>query len=243
LIAYCVLLYRIVKRWDPVIIPMLKEKKIKVLKEYSKALIFAIIVALFIRAFFLQTVKIPSSSMEKTLLAGDFLFVNKIGYGIRIPFTDVRFPKFRDPEPGDIMVFKNPEDQSVYFIKRCIATAGQTVEIRDKVLFIDGRQYDNPPKAQFMYNLMPNGVPDPDIFPRGSNFNRDNYGPYTVPDDHLFMMGDNRDNSLDSRYWGPLPVKNIIGSAMIIYWSCDENTSGKNMLKKIRWSRIGDIIR
>ena len=156
--------------------------------------------------------------MEKTLLVGDFLFINKMIYGAELApgfhghdLFDVRFPAIRKPRPGDIIVFRYPLDLAVDYIKRCVSVEGQTVEIRDKVLYVDGKPQVEP---YAMHG-------DPRILPRDGNNPRDNFGPITVPKDHVFMMGDNRDNSFDSRFWGPLPLKLVKGKAMFLYLSWD----------------------
>ncbi len=219
----------------------MKTKK-NLLREYLESIGIAIIAALIIRALFIQAFRIPTGSMEKTLLIGDFLLVNKFVYGVHIPFTDWKLPGITEPKPGDVVIFKYPKDRSLDYIKRCVAVGGQTVEIIDKVLYVDGKPFNETLSTQHIYNLMPKGVPDPGIFPEGSNYNRDNYGPFIVPDGYLFMMGDNRDNSLDSRYWGPLPEEYVIGKALVVYWSWDYSISYKEFIKKIRWNRIGDFI-
>ena len=223
-------------------------------REYSESIIIAVIAALIIRALFIQAFKIPTGSMEDTLLVGDFLLVNKFIYGSKVPFINLRLPAISEPKPGHIVVFKYPEDRSLDYIKRCVAIEGQTIEIKDKVLYIDGKIFSNPPKAKFDNALMEKGMHDPSgIFPPGSNFNRDNWGPYKVPENHLFMMGDNRANSLDSRYWGFLPREDVVGKALIIYWSWDNTIPFYkfyaiiyNILRgktKVRWGRIANIIR
>jgi len=186
-------------------------------REYIEAIFLAIVLTIVIRGLVIQAFRIPTSSMEDTLLAGDFLFVNKMVYGSEI---DVgfggnrilyhRFPMIRDPKPGDIIVFRYPDDPARDFIKRCVADGGQQVELRDKVLYVDGRAREEPYAVH----------KDPRILPRETS-PRDNFGPIVVPQGHLFMMGDNRDNSHDSRFWGPLPRALVKGKAMILYWSWD----------------------
>jgi len=185
-----------------------KPKRKSVVREYAEAIIIAVVLTLLVRAFVIQAFRIPTGSMMDTLLVGDFLFVNKFIYGATIPFTDVRLPVVREPKPGDIIVFKYPGDLKRDFIKRCIAVGGQTVEIRDKVVYVDGVARDEP------YVIRS----DPRIFPREIS-PRDNMDPLYVPEGYIFMMGDNRDNSHDSRFWGPLDVKLLKGKAMILYWS------------------------
>jgi signal peptidase I len=185
-----------------------KPKRKSTLREYTEAIIIAVVLTLFVRAFVIQAFRIPTGSMMDTLLVGDFLFVNKFIYGARVPLTDVRLPGLRDPKPGDIIVFKYPGDLKRDFIKRCIAVGGQTVEIRDKVVYVDGVARDEP------YVIRS----DPRIFPKEISA-RDNMDPLYVPEGYLFMMGDNRDNSSDSRFWGPLDLRLVKGKAMILYWS------------------------
>lgn len=209
-----------------------------------------------IRTVAVEAYRIPSGSMEKTLLIGDFLLVNKFIYGIRtpdwigIPFTDIgidlpygRTPGFEDPERGDIIVFKNPRDTKINYIKRCIAIPGDTLEILDKQVFINGVRFADPPESQFiMPMVMPQGYNDPRIFPNGQG-NKDNFGPLVIPEDSYFMMGDNRDNSEDSRFWGFLDRDLILGKAWIIYFSWNRRYSPWLLHKKIRWNRIGHLIR
>lgn len=192
------------------------------IRETFRSLIWAVVLFLIIRSLAFQAFRIPSESMEDTLLIGDFLFINKLTYGPRIPFTHTRLPGFRDPQPGDIIVFDFPRDPSQDYIKRCVAVEGQTVEIREKMLFVDGLPQDE----EYIKHSNPRIRPGIDKF-----------GPVRVPEGHLFMMGDNRDNSLDSRAWGFLDIKHVHGKAEIIYFSWDsEGTSwfkGKPRLKRL----------
>ncbi len=211
-------------------------------REYVEAFAVALLAALLIRTFVVQAFRIPTGSMEDTLLVGDFLLVNKFIYGAHIPFTDWTLPAFKEPKPGDVVVFKYPRNPDQDYIKRCIAVGGQTVEIRDKVVYVDGRKFEEPPHLKHIdSHIKPEGVTEYDVEPRGAG-NRDNYGPVRVPEGHLFMMGDNRDNSLDSRYWGFLPRENVIGEALIIYFSWDTVKPLYKLLTKIRWTRIGNLI-
>jgi signal peptidase I len=177
-------------------------------RESFKTILFAVLIALFIRTFFVQAFRIPSGSMEDTLLVGDFLLVDKITYGAKIPGTDWRLPGLREPRRGDIIVFKDPRTNRDY-IKRAIAVGGETIELRSNVVSIDGRTLEEPYKA-----IKP--VPGPV---------RDDFGPYRVGDKGLFMMGDNRNNSQDSRYWNELDPGRVVGRAFILYWSSDPNRS------------------
>jgi signal peptidase I len=195
------------------------------LREYVEAALWAVALTLFLRAFVIQAFRIPSESMKDTLLVGDFLFVNKFEYGPKIPFTHVRLPGLHEPRRGDVIVFQFPQDPTKDFIKRCIATGGQTVEVREKRVSVDGE----PLREPYVVHT------DPNVRPAGYDY-RDNYGPFTVPAGTFFMMGDNRDNSHDSRYWGPLDKDLIKGRAMFLYWSWDGERNWP------RWNRIFQLI-
>ena len=270
-----------------------------------------LLIALFLKAFVIEAFRIPSASMENTLRIGDFLFVNKFLYGAttpkHLPFTGIAIPHLRlpgltSPKRGDVIVFEYPGDRDevrsapgINYVKRCIALPGDTLLIQDKVVFINGREFLLPSNARIspQSEFLPN-EPYPLIFPKGSPFNPDYYGPvlvpfrgmelqlsprtiegwltfiereghsvseegdsailidgvpsseYTVERDYLFMMGDNRDNSLDSRYWGFVPEENVVGKAMFVYWSWDTSiplTSVADKFAAIRWSRIGTLVR
>ncbi len=191
--------------------PRTERKPKSLLREYTEAIVYAVLLTLVLRTFVLQAFRIPSESMLDTLLVGDFLFVNKLDYGPKLPFPDVRLPGFRHPQPGDVIVFKYPEDPRRDYIKRCVAIGGQTVEVKDKILYIDGQKRSEPFVKHVESIVLP-----PTASPR------DNFGPFVVPSDQLFMMGDNRDNSNDSRFWGPVPMGLVQGRAMFLYWSWDQ---------------------
>ncbi len=167
------------------------------LKGYIKVVLLAILIAFLLRAFVVQAYKIPSSSMEDSLLAGDFILVNKLHY------------RFNEPKPGDIIVFKYPLNSSKDMVKRVLAVEGQSVEIKNKVVYVDGKIVSEPSSAKHT---------DARILP-GDYSARDNFGPEQVPAGHLFVLGDNRDNSQDSREWGFLDMSLIKGKALIVYWS------------------------
>jgi signal peptidase I len=191
-------------------------------RETFRSLVWAFVLFLIIRTLAFQAFRIPSPSMEDTLLIHDFLFISKLTYGPKVPFTDLRLPGYSKPKVHDVIVFKNPGNPKEDYIKRCVAVGGQTVEYRDKVLYVDGVRQDEP----YVKHT------DPLIRPR-----RDNFGPFRVPDGSYFMMGDNRDNSSDSRVWGPLPKNLIHGKAEIIYFSIDWDTKiprFKRFFKRIR---------
>jgi signal peptidase I len=195
------------------------------LREYIEAIIIALVIALFIRTFVIQAYKIPSGSMKPTLLVGDHILVNKFIYGIKVPYFRNTLISIKEPKKEDIVVFIYPEDRSKDFIKRVIATGGDTVEIRNKKIYVNGRHYK---ENHGVYT-------DRFIIP-GSVQPRDNFGPVTVPPRSLFVMGDNRDQSYDSRFWGFVDLKDVLGKAFIIYWSWDREDHS------VRWSRFGHIL-
>ena len=191
-------------------------------REYAEALGVALLLALVIRTFVVQAFKIPSGSMLPTLQIGDHILVNKFIYGPRleVPLTQWslgQLPGFREPRAGDVVVFIYPKERDKDFIKRIVAVAGQTVEARGNTLLIDGKQVED---AHAHYEK------------------RDHvdFGPYTVPAGHVFVMGDNRDESYDSRFWGPVPIEDIKGQALVIYWSWD----GPD--RWVRWDRLGRLV-
>jgi signal peptidase I len=192
------------------------------LREYVEAIVYALLLTVALRAFVLQAFRIPSESMLDTLLVGDYLFVNKLDYGAKIPFTETRLPGFRKPQRGDVIVFQYPEDPRRDYIKRCVALGGQTIEVKDKALYVDGQKQIEP----WVKHI------DPSTHPASAD-PRDNFGPYQVPPGHLFMMGDNRDNSNDSRFWGPVNMSLVKGHAMFLYWSWDGER---------RWPRFHRIL-
>jgi signal peptidase I len=279
-------------------------------KEYFNALVFAAVVAVFLKLFFIEAYRIPTGSMEETLLVGDFLLVNKFVYGAttprNIPFTDIRIPFYRfpalnEPHKGDVVVFDFPgnRDQIIspevtMYIKRCVGEPGDTIQIINKVLKVNSVIFPNPPLAIFDSGTEKKGITEARIFPKGSGWNEDNYGPlrvpkkgdiikltpdnfegwrmfilkeghsaritpdgkilidnqevneYTVQRDYYFMMGDNRNNSLDSRFWGFMPKENLVGEPLIIYWSWDPNIPFSHffdLLGSIRWNRIGRTVK
>ena len=202
-------------------------------RELGEALLIAFILAMLIRTFVIQAFKIPSGSMEDTLLIGDHLLVSKYSYGIHIPneipfFGTQLFPDYiffqKVPQRGDIIVFKYPGDPKKDFIKRVIGLPGETLEVIRQRVYINGQLMEDP-YAQ--HTVLPG--PDP-VFPR------DNMGPVRVPEGHVFMMGDNRENSSDSRMWGFLDINMIRGKAQMIYWSWDSPDTS------LRWRRLGKFI-
>jgi len=183
----------------------MKERFRSEIREWAESIIIALILALLIRTFVVQAFKIPSGSMIPTFEIGDRIFVNKFIYGARIPFTDIRLPAFRAPRRGDIIVFVSPETPKKDFVKRLIALEGETVEIKNGGILINGR-----------------GIDGPDSIKSNYYYNRGDFGKelsaVTVPNGFYFALGDNSANSRDSRYWGFVPKKNLIGKAILLYW-------------------------
>jgi signal peptidase I len=279
--------------------------------DFLKNLFFAALAALFIKTFLIETSRVPTGSMEKTILIGDFLFVNKFIYGSssprNIPFTNIALPYFqmpaiREPERGDIVVFEYPGDRDELvpmsidnYVKRCIGIPGDTIEIKEKVVFVNGKESWRPPNIQYLNPYAtPSGIVNTRIFPKGANFNEDNYGPVIVPKegdvipltvenveawrtiidrefgkrvvtiegnqiliegkpvtsykltkDYYFMMGDNRDDSADSRFWGFVPRDKIVGEAFLIYWSWNPAIPFSdffNLLGSVRIGRIAKLV-
>jgi signal peptidase I len=278
--------------------------------EFGKSIGFALVAVVILNSFVLASFQVPTGSMENTVMAGDLLFVNKFIYGgttpptipilgvftgreIEIPYT--RIPGFRDPERGDVIVFIFPGRREEvkseifqYYLKRCVAVAGDTLRIVGKKLYVNGVPAPDYPGVHFLSPAMDSTIVHPDVFPPGKSWNPDFYGPvvipkegmkialsaenigewatfirreghevelrgeeilidgkaatsYTVERDYVFGMGDNRDDSLDSRFWGFIPVKDVIGTPMIVYWSWDPNIPIFNLFKKLGSIRLGRI--
>ncbi len=184
----------------------------------TKDIFFMVVAVLFIRTFVVQAYQIPSGSMENTLLVGDFLIANKFIYGPRIPFTDFKI-RGMEPKRGDIVIFRSPTDGKDY-IKRCIALPGEELEIQDNQVYIDGEYLE-----------------EDYISLKGFSPNEANFGPIVIPEGRLFVLGDNRNSSFDSRYWGTLDEDHLKGKAELIHWSWDKGA------KKPRLGRVGDLLR
>jgi signal peptidase I len=279
-------------------------------KDFLKDLGFVLVAFLVLNSFVVASFEVPTGSMENEIMTGDFLFVNKFLYGgstpRAVPFTSIRLPWFRLPafrhvRRGDVIVFEFPgqrdEVQSpefMFYLKRCIALSGDTIQVVNRVVMVNGKPAPIPRNMKFnSFRIQPAGLPDPRIFPKGMPFNEDNWGPvvvprqgdvipltqetlprwetfigreghrvgydrgnividgvpstsYTVEREYAFGMGDNRDNSLDSRFWGFVPVDNIVGTPMIVYWSWDPDLPMYDFVQKlrsIRLSRVGSLIR
>jgi signal peptidase I len=195
------------------------------LREYVEAILLAIVIAFFIRTFVIQAYKIPSGSMKPTLQIGDHILVSKFNYGVKLPFIRSTLIPIGTPKRGDIIVFIYPEDRSKDFIKRLIGLPGDTIEIRNKKILLNGLPYSDT-SGVYVDSLIIPGAVQP----------RDNFGPVKVPADSLFVMGDNRDESYDSRFWGFVNKKDVLGKALIIYWSWNQQENW------VRWGRIGNIL-
>jgi len=288
------------------------------LKEFMESLFFAAIAAAFIITFFVQNTRIPTGSMEGTILVGDFVLVNKFIYGSSspryIPFTEIQLPyfqlpAFRNPRPKDIVVFEYPGDQDelyageskrpgsiergTNYVKRLIGMPGDKVEIKNKVVFVNGKEFFRPPHIQYLSPVPEKeGYGDPRVFPSDRQWNADNYGPiripkkgdvitlnasninewamiidreygkrvvevrdsvitiegrpvknYTLQKDYYFMMGDNRDDSMDSRYWGFVPRDNIVGEAFITLFSWDRDIPFTEFFKLIGSIRLERVLK
>ncbi len=288
--------------------PAIPKEKGRGYREYAKILLYTMGIALFLKFFIIEAYRIPTGSMEETLFAGDFLFVNKFVYGARtpryLPFTQIplpflTMPALDSPERGDVVVFESPVwkkgegSRIVNYVKRCVALPGDTLEIRNGIVFANGNRLPFPELSKRGKMIpYPEGYTDPRMYPPGAPFNAADYGPlliprlgqqiplnpeslelwrelikreghtvkvshptvliddqpsetYTVEHDYYFMMGDNRENSLDSRFWGFVPDDLIIGKAMILYWSWDESGGDLSLFERlnaVRWNRIGTVV-
>lgn len=284
-----------------------KTKFKKTLIDYS-----IMVVALFlITSSLIQGSRVPTGSMETTILIGDWTMISKLAYDLttprNIPFTNIALPharllKWNDPKPYDIVVFEFPGNRDQIkdtvienYVKRCVGTPGDTIQIINRVLYVNGKEFRRPPHIQYLRNQnYPEGFTESGIFPKGSRWNCDNYGPLVVPklgdtlhlttsniekwetfinrdfgkdvvdvkdgkifingketnsypvtDDYYFMMGDNRDNSLDSRYWGFVPRRNVVGTPLFVYFSWNSDIPWSdflNLVSSIRIDRIGKIV-
>jgi signal peptidase I len=206
-------------------------------REYLEALLVAVVFATFARTFIVQAFKIPSGSMEPNLLVGDHILVNKFIYApVRWPAEAAFLPR-RPVRRGDVVVFKYPVDPSRDFIKRCVGLPGDLVGLRDKQLYINGRFVD---QRAYIENRDPRTYPRTPFLP-DSLRRRDNFGPFAVPPDHYFCLGDNRDNSNDSRFWGPVPASYVKGRALLIYWSFPTAEEQPGAQAGPRWRQLGRV--
>lgn len=232
----------------------LRRSRLSWLWEWAKVFPAAVLLFLLLRAFVVEAYKIPSGSMEHTLLVGDFLLVNKMLYGAEIPFTGMRLPAIRSPERGDIVVFEFPHDPSKNFVKRLVGLPGDTLAmesgrlVRNGTFLTEHYAEHNEPAIDpitdaFRWqrgHLVNTAVAAP---PRGYRPSRDNWGPIVVPPRHYFVLGDNRDNSLDSRYWGFVPDSLVRGTPLFVYYSYEpDSTSTAPWITRIRWGRLGGVV-
>jgi len=238
-------------------------KKSKV-REFFDSIGVALIAALIIRALIIQSYRIPTGSMKDTLMIGDFLLVNKFIYGINTPnriigtkvrIPSTRLPGFKNPKRDDIVVFRFPNDVTVDYIKRCVAVAGDTVELKNTRLYINGKpegkekfieqKWDREENRNIKYFRITKENGQTFIIRKAGNPRQQmhNWGPIIVPPNHIFMMGDNRDNSYDSRMWGALSLDHVVGEALVIFFSWDKMEPLWQLNQKIRWGRIFSVIR
>jgi len=225
---------------------------LSVLWDWTRSLAVAFLVFIFIRAFVVEAFKIPTSSMENTLLVGDFLLVNKAVYGAEIPGTPLTLPAFTEPERGDVIVFNPPHDPAKNYVKRLVGLPGDTVEMRGKQLYVNGVPLDEPYALFFDWD---GDAVHPGMAWQESHLvaanrrrsyrpSRDSWGPIEVPPERFFVLGDNRDNSEDSRYWGFVDRESIRGRPWFVYYSFDPaRVRGLPWVRDIRWARIGGLIR
>ncbi len=221
--------------------------------EWAKSLLIALGLFVFVRAFFVEAFKIPTGSMERTLLVGDFLLVNKLVYGAEVPFTHRRLPAVSVPTRGDVMVFRWPEDQSKDFVKRVVGVPGDTLAMRDGVLILNGESQ----RERYVVHNEPDADPAGDAFRwqdtvlvrtaeaahAGYHPSRNNWGPLVVPTRSYFVLGDNRDNSLDSRYWGFVPDSLVRGRPILVYYSfAPDSAQNLAWLTRVRWQRLGERV-
>jgi signal peptidase I len=227
----------------------------KTLWDWTRSLFVAFVLFLAIRAMGVEAFKIPTSSMEHTLLVGDFLLVNKAVYGARIPGTPWTLPAIDEPERGDVVVFNPPHDPEKNYVKRVVGVPGDTLEMRNKVLYVNGQPMSEP-YAQYI-DRQGDAVHQAMTWQRGFlvasptrlearryHPSRDTWGPIHVPEGRYFVLGDNRDNSEDSRYWGFVKRDAIRGRPWIVYYSFDRSTGASApWMNAVRWGRVGYVIR
>jgi signal peptidase I len=219
--------------------------------EWTRSILVAVLLFVLVRSMGVEAFKIPTGSMESTLLVGDFLLVNKAVYGARIPGTSLHLPALSEPHRGDVIVFKPPQHPDKNYVKRVVGIPGDTLEMQDKVLIVNGVAVDEPyvrhidvvgdathPDMEWQENHL--------IASEGGHHrpSRDQWGPLVVPEDQFFVLGDNRDNSEDSRYWGFVDRDRLRGRPWIVYFSSDpREREDASWFERVRWGRLGHRIR
>jgi signal peptidase I len=218
--------------------------------EWVKSIVIAVALFLVLRTFIVQTFVITSGSMEETLLVGDMLLVNRAAIGSRVPLTSIRIPGYSKPRRSDVLVFDPPHEETLKLIKRLIGMPGDTLEMRDRVLFLNGNRVEEPyvehsdvtdemhPWMEWQRDYLKSGIDRLAYAPT-----RDTWGPLVIPEDRYFMLGDNRERSLDSRYWGLLEGWRLEGRAVFTYYSYNKDSYRPfPAIREVRWGRIGDGI-
>ena len=232
---------------------------LRIIWDWTRSLFFALILFLLVRTFLVEAFKIPTSSMEGTLLVGDFLLVNKAVYGAEVPWLGMTLPAVKEPRRGDVVVFNPPHDPLKNYVKRVVGLPGDTLEMRDKALYLNGAEMNEDfaryidrsgtdaihPNMKWQSNHL---LAEETVRRRGRGGeyrpSRDNWGPLAVPDSSYFVLGDNRDNSEDSRYWGFVDRGAIRGQPWIVYFSFDATSEQRPpWLRAVRWDRVGGRIR
>lgn len=223
---------------------------IRTIWDWTRSIALAFVLFLIVRALVVEAFKIPTGSMEGTLLVGDFLLVNKAVYGAEIPGTGMHLPAFAEPRRGDVVVFNPPHEPTKNYVKRLVGEPGDTLEMRDKRLFVNGRPAEEPytqfvdPSGDAMHADMREWQVD-HVLAAGGTYapSRDTWGPLIVPDSSYFVLGDNRDNSEDSRYWGFVARDQIRGRPWFVYYSFNPTATDRApWLRAVRWDRIGRLI-
>ncbi|MCX5760727.1 MAG: signal peptidase I [Gemmatimonadetes bacterium] len=226
---------------------------LRMLWEWTRSMATALLLFFVVRSFFVEAFRIPSGSMEGTLLVGDFLLVNKLVFGAEVPFTNKRLPKVHQPRRGEVIVFQFPVDPSVDFVKRLVGVPGDTLSMVNGELRLNG----TPQRERYVSHTEPGTDPAGQEFHWQREFlvsralasasyhpSRNNWGPIVVPPARYFVLGDNRDNSLDSRYWGFVPDSLLRGQPILVYFSYEpDTTSAAAFLTHVRWGRLGTLVR
>lgn len=224
----------------------------RLIRDWAQSFTIALALFFVLRAFFVEGIRIPTGSMEQTLLVGDFLLVNKLAYGAEVPFTARRLPALEQPQRRDVILFRPPLDPTTYYVKRVVGVPGDTLAMKDGVLSVDGVLQSE----SYVVHVNPSADPAGDDFRWQRQFlvrsaaaagsqhpSRNNWGPLVVPERSYFVLGDNRDNSFDSRYWGFVPAASIKGRPIFVYYSyVPDSASSMPQLTRVRWHRIGERV-